>query len=237
MKTSIKLTIAAIAVVGLVATGYGLHSRISPVVEIAKPSLVSDEDQKLGQYVVNAMYASYSGRKLTDGHKLVLARSIVRVANDIFDTLEQRKAFVIAIDIESGFQRFAQSPTGPKGLTQVARATFHEAMADCGVENLVDEDVWDTDLNLYAGACYFRKMIELAPEHDPGLATVFYNQGPFDASAKTFAKTGNLDKLEPLKYIAKFSFLNKTTKDTKQPGTPSINDLPGVKKPFVNKSK
>jgi len=193
--------------------------------QLNKVKQQEENDARLGQYAINMMYKTYEGKKLSDGKKIILARAIVRVANDIFETEDHKKAFIAVLAIESQFKRLAQSPTGPKGYAQVARNTFHEAMGDCGVKGLSDDDVWETDLNLYAGACYFRKMME-ANNGDPYIAIVAYNQGPNDSSIKTFAKSGELEKLEPLKYVAKFTFFKRTTQDTKVPNVPAMADLP-----------
>lgn len=188
--------------------------------------VVSETDQKLGQYAINMMYRSTEGRKLSDGKKLVLARAIVRVSNDIFENEEHKRAFITALAIESQFNRMAQSPTGPKGYAQLAKKSFHEALENCGVKNVNDDDVWETDLNLYAGACYFRMMLEL-PEvgGDPFIAIVAYNQGPASKDLKTYAKNGSLEGIEPLKYVAKFAFLKRTTTDAKEEGVPAIHDI------------
>jgi soluble lytic murein transglycosylase-like protein len=184
-----------------------------------------EADLRLGQYAINMMYATPAGKLLSDGRKQSLAQGIVRVANDIFNTEENKKAFVAVIAIESGFQKLAQSPTGPKGYSQVARKSFYEALEACGVSNLNDDDVWDTDLNLYAGACYFQKLL-IQHNQDPFLAIVAYNQGPNSEAIKTFSKSGSLESPEALKYVAKFTFLNRTVKDEKQPNIPAIQDLP-----------
>lgn len=182
-------------------------------------------DEKLGQYAINMMHWAGAKDKLSDGRKQILARSIVRVANDIFEAEDDKRAFIAVIAIESAFQRFAQSPTGPKGYAQLARASFHEAMKDCGVEGLKDDDVWETDFNLYAGACYFRKVLE-AFNGDPYAAIVAYNQGPNSEAAKSYAKYGSMENVEALKYVARFSFLKRKVTDEKEHGSPSIDSLP-----------
>jgi len=196
---------------------------------VGPPVPTQDEaaDTALGQYAINMMFRSAGGKKLSDGKKQVLARAIVRVSNDIFVDPMHKRAFIAVLEIESGFQRFAQSPTGPKGYAQLAKASFHEAMASCGVTGLSDEDVWETDLNLYAGACYFRMMLE-QNGNDPFVAIVAYNQGPASSSAKTYAKYGSMDNAEALKYVAKFSFLQRNTTDGKIPNVPAIDDLPAA---------
>jgi hypothetical protein len=191
--------------------------------EIQKLRDRDDSDQRLGQYTINMMYETSAKAKLSDGRKQILARSIVRVANEVFETEEHKKAFIAVIAIESGFQKYAQSPTGPRGLSQVAKKAFHEGLLACGVDNIVDEDVWDTDINLYAGACYFRSILE--KHNDPLVAIVAYNQGPNSESIKTFSKSGSIQNIEALKYIAKFAFLKKVT-DVQQPNTPIATELP-----------
>lgn len=196
----------------------------------AELKLIKDKeeaDERLGQYALNMMNRTLKGRSLSDGKKLVLARAIVRVSNDIFEKTEHAHGFITALSIESEFQRFVQSPTGPKGYAQVARASFHEAMQQCGVKVNDNEDVWETDLNLYAGACYFRMMLELPDvDKDPFVAIVAYNQGPNAEAIKTFAKSGRLDSVEALKYVAKFTYLKRRNTDKVEKGTPALKDLP-----------
>lgn len=182
-------------------------------------------DEKLGQFAINMMYKAGSGRTLSDGKKLILARAIVRVANDVFDITEERRGFVVVLAIESGFNRFAQSPTGPKGYGQLAKSSFHEAMASCGVSNVHDEDVWETDLNLYAAACYFKKMLA-DNEGDPLSAIVAYNQGPNSKALKEYKRQGTTDNIEALKYMSKFNFLNNKVTDKPTEGVPHISSLP-----------
>lgn len=202
-----------------------INSDSSAEEQLRAITIKEEESQRLGQYAINAMYQAGAQKTLSDAKKQILARAIVRVANDIFESEDNKKAFVAVIAIESGFKRFAQSPTGPKGLTQVAKGTFYEAMASCGVTDLHEEDVWETDINLYAGACYFKKVLDLH-KGDPYMAIVAYNQGPNSESVKTYSKNGSLDNIEALKYVAKFSFIKRNLSDLKQPNIPAIEDLP-----------
>jgi hypothetical protein len=203
------------------------QTAIAQLQKIAEQEAV---DARLGQYAINAMYKAGAKDKISDAKKQILARAIVRVANDIFDKEDNKKAFITVIAIESAFQRFVQSPTGPKGLTQVAKKAFYESMADCGVTSLHEEDVWETDINLYAGACYFRKQLD-RNDGDPYMAIIAYNQGPNSDSLKSYAKNGSLDNIEVLKYVAKFTFLKRSVTDTVVPNVPAINDLPKPSSP------
>jgi len=216
----------------MAAIDFASRQGARPVAVFADPRLAqldaqAEADQKLGQYSINMMYRSFEGKKLSDGKKLVLSRAIVRVSNEIFEDEEHKRAFIAALAIESQFNRMAQSPTGPKGYAQLARKSFHEALETCGVTNVNDDDVWETDLNLYAGACYFRMMLEM-PEvgGDPYIAIVAYNQGPYSKDLKSYAKNGSLEGIEPLRYVAKFAFLKRTTTDAKEVGVPAIHEIP-----------
>jgi len=213
------------------ASMLGSSGRLAELeLRIKESDAQAEADHRLGQYTVNMIFKSPGGRKLSDARKLVLARAIVRVANEILETEVHRHAFIQALSIESEFQRFAQSPTGPKGYAQLAKQTFYESMRGCGVTQLNEEDIWETDINLYAGACYFRKMLEMpANQGDPFMAAVAYNQGPNSQAAKGYAKTGDMTDLEPLRYVAKMAFLKNTTTDAKTVNAPSISDLPKAK--------
>lgn len=178
-------------------------------------------DLVLGQYAINMMYKTRAATKISDARKQILARSLVKVTNDVFTELDHKKAFIAVVAIESEFERTAQSPTGPKGLSQVAKAAFAEGMANCGVDGIRDEDVWETDLNLYAGACYFRSVME-RNNNDPYISIVAYNQGPNSKDIKTYSKSGHLETLEALKYVARFTFLKRTTKEEKAPNAPAM---------------
>lgn len=224
--------VAAMALSGFLGVNYSKKTNAhavdisAEVAELERLRAKEEADSKLGQYIINMMYMSAKGKSLSNGRKIVLARQIVRVVNDIFETEEQKKAFVAAISIESEFQRFAQSPTGPKGMTQVAKAAFEEATKDCGIDARHSDDVWDSELNLYAGACYFRKMLELpGVDGEPFMAIVAYNQGPNAESIKTFSRHGRLDNTEALKYVAKFTFLKRKVSDQPKPGVPDIKEL------------
>lgn len=179
------------------------------------------EDLKVGQYALNMMVQVSSAMKLSDAKKQTLARDIVRVTSDVFDTFDQKKAFIAVIAIESSFNRFAQSPTGPKGYTQVTKAAFKEAMRLCGITNADESDSFDQALNLYAGACYFRNLLNIY-NNDIYKALVAYNQGPSSTSAKSYSKNGSLNELEPLKYIARYSFLKNNTPIEKAPNAPTM---------------
>lgn len=206
-------------------------------------------DEALGQYVINMVYMTESGRKKSDAWKLSFAQDFVKVANDVFvvkpepdengvvlteqDVLLQKHAFAGVLAIESAFNKLAQSPTGPKGYAQLAKKSFHEAMSMCGL-NAVDDDVWETKLNLYAGACYFKMILELPKikkSNDVIGAMIGYNQGINSKDFKDYLRGGMTSGLEPLRYVSKANFLLKRNTDDKVPGIPLLKDIqtPSIK--------
>jgi len=234
MITTNRLGFIALSIVSIAALGFAIETKREAInlKATAESQLKTirdqeDADLRLGQYTINMIYKAGAGKKISDGRKQVLARAIVRVNNEILDTLEQRHAWIGAIAIESAFQKFAQSPTGPKGLGQMARASFHEGIAKCGINKVEDDDVFETDLNLYSSACYFRAMLE-ASDGDPIAAMVSYNQGLASEDSKNYLKSGNLDGKEALKYIARATFLKRNVTDKKMPGVPLIQDIKGI---------
>lgn len=193
-------------------------------------SVKEQAEQQIGQYAINMMFECYPAVKMSSGAKQMMARRIAKVATDVYETVDQREHFVMIVAIESCFQKYVQSPTGPKGLTQVARSSFFEALkVNCGVKDVNEEDVWDTDLNLYAGACYYRAQIEAAHGNLP-LASLRYNQGPESKAAKSYAKGGRFDNTEGLQYLASISFLKEKGSDQPVPGHPSYEPNTKVKK-------
>lgn len=241
MNFSFKAIVAAV-VISISATAYtaatmldkGVVTDTKGAEAVAQLKVIKDKEQadvRLGQYVLNMMFKSPTTiKELSPARMQVLAQAIVRVANDIFDNEAEKHGFIGALQIESRFLKYAQSPTGPKGLSQVARATFHYALKNCGIDNAKDDDVWETDLNLYAGACYYKEQL-LNNNGDIVAAIVAYNQGPESEDAKRYPKDGVIKKPEPLAYVTKFGFNRDHTTDTKMPGVPALSELPKPIKP------
>jgi len=225
VKRVSMLTVLIAAIFGIGATTY-LYPRF--LIDNARAAQLEtklkgytdqeEADMRLGQYAINMMVMCEKSlskdKRLSQARKQVLAGDIVRTTNGVFESIEHRHAMIAVWAIESCFQKFAKSPTGPKGLSQVSHAAFTEAMAACGVTDFSDSDVWDDTINLLAGSCYFRQQLK---NHDNDIfqALVAYNQGPASDSVKTYTKNGNLSAIEPLKYIAKFTYLSRNVSDKK----------------------
>jgi hypothetical protein len=177
-----------------------------------------EERAAIGQYAINMMMLDQSSKKkISNAKKLIIAKTVARISSDVFVTRAQKRAFVGAILHESGFQKFAQSPTGPKGYTQLAKKAFKEGAEACGLPEVQEDDVWETEINLYAGACYFRKMIELTKDEsgsdDLTAAAIAYNQGFSSEDLKRYKKSGLIDNKEPLKYAVRLGWLDKNVSD------------------------
>lgn len=71
------------------------------------------------------------------------------------------------IQVESGFNRYAQSNKGAMGLMQLMPATARE---------LKVSDPWDPEQNVRAGTAYLRRMLDRFGEVELALAA--YNAGP-----------------------------------------------------------
>ena len=75
------------------------------------------------------------------------------------------------VEVESGFNRYAISKTGARGLTQLLRSTAGDY-----VPNPTDSLLFDVDANLDLGMFYMRKMLDRFD--DTAVALTAYNAGP-----------------------------------------------------------
>lgn len=222
-KTHVLILSMFLTIVGL---SYYTAKSASAVRQLADIKQQELDDNSLGQFAINSMFESREGVKISNASKQMMARDIVVVSNHVFQNVDQKEHFVMVVMMESGFQKYAQSPTGPKGLTQVAKAAFKEGLTDyCGVKGVADDDVWNPILNLYAGACYYRRQIEES-SGNLARASLRYNQGPYSAADKSYSKGGRIGNLEGLEYIAKITYLEKHLNSNKSPDRPDYD--PGL---------
>lgn len=75
------------------------------------------------------------------------------------------------IEVESGFNRFAVSKSGARGLTQLLRSTAGDY-----VSNPTDSLLFDVDANLDTGMLYMRLMLDRFDNVSTALEA--YNRGP-----------------------------------------------------------
>ncbi len=211
--------------VAMVAFGFGYYE-VPTVINYAYGESPSDgaavqklvdfqtqeaEDLKLGQFILNEMTVVHA--TIDDSKKQILARSVIKVADDIFPSYEDRKTFVTMLAIESKFNRTAKSPTGAVGIAQIIPSFANDHGGPCGIKNLKVDDLYDTDINLAVGACYLRFCLETFK--DGNLALAAYNAGHNSKTVEAYAKSGDMNNPETLKYIAKYVFLMQTPDDKK----------------------
>lgn len=176
--------------------------------ELVKVKETEERKAILGQFTIHQMDEVNS--KLSPLKRQVLARIIAGVVTEIFTELEHQKAFITVLAIESSFNKFAQSPTGPRGMSQVAKAAFKEGMELCAGVKYNEEDVWDESINVLGGACYFKKILEQKTNGDIFAAIVAYNQGMNSEAFKNYQKGGKIgDNKEALNYMSRFVYLTK----------------------------
>lgn len=215
MVKTMKLKVIVLFAIAAVILGYSVLSKIEAIAlkatadaQIKAIKAQEEADLKLGQYTLNIMNLVRS--PLSPLRRQIVARNVVTVTNSIFTSDEHRKAFIAVLAIESRFDRLAQSPTGPRGISQTAKAAFNEGIKYCSEFKYDDGDVWETEIGLLAGACYFRMILENTG-NDVFAAIVAYNQGLNSDSFKSFSRSGDVQNTEALRYVTKFVFLMKKT--------------------------
>jgi len=104
-------------------------------------------------------------------------RDHARLASIVVDAAEWSRldpALILAmIEVESNFDPAARSNRDARGLMQLRPATLWEEAARSG---LAGDDPHAPDLNVRAGALYYRRLLDAFGEKD--LALMAYNAGP-----------------------------------------------------------
>jgi len=214
MVTTNRLAAVAGSAFIIAALGFAIETKRDSMALKATAEAQEEADTKLGQYTLNMMELVRS--PLSQLRRQVVARNVVTVTNSIFTQEDHKKAFIAVLAIESRFDRLAQSPTGPKGISQTAKQAFNEGIKYCSDLKHDDSDVWETEIGLLAGACYFRMILENTG-NDVFASIVAYNQGLNSDAFKSFKRSGDVQNTEALKYVTKFVFLTK--KDAPAPAT------------------
>ena len=169
-----------------------------------------EEDRKLGEFVKLLM--SEVNTPLTPLKKDVTTQMIVRVGNSIFDKPEHRHQFAIVLAIESKFNNKAKSSAGAIGIAQIMPQYADEFSKLCGFK-LKKGDIYDTEINMLLGACQLRFLLE-HPDINGNMpaALVAYNAGKNSTSFKKLLGLENIEVVETVNYIAKFSYLEQKVK-------------------------
>jgi len=142
--------------------------------------------------------------------KELLASNIERTANKIFKEEEERKTFAALVAVESGFNEKAVSTAKAVGLTQVLPHYSVGFMKVCGIDNFDPKDLQLIELNLMAGACAFKQLLELNKGNTVA-ALVSYNAGMSSTSFKSLLKGLNIANTETASYPSKILYLKEKT--------------------------
>lgn len=142
--------------------------------------------------------------------KELLASNIERTANKIFKEDEERKTFAALVAVESGFNEKAISTAKAVGLTQVLPQYSKGFMKACGIEDFNPADLQLVELNLMAGACAFKQLLELNGGNTVA-ALVSYNSGMSSVSFKSLLKGLNIANTETASYPSKILYLKEKT--------------------------
>lgn len=113
--------------------------------------------------------------RVSDAAREWTAREAARVAEERIEGRLPQELWLTQLCLESRYWYLATSPTGPKGLGQVAKITFHEALKSCGISSAKDEDAFHPGLNLVASACYANMLFSKFPY---SVALAAYVMGP-----------------------------------------------------------
>lgn len=158
---------------------------------------------------------SVCGSSLSPARKLVVAQQISRIGG-VYLHGEELDAYVGLLCIESKFDPAARSSRGAVGIAQLMPRYAMEFAEECGLPNLTEADVGDTETNLTISACHFANLLRIF-DGNVALALSGYNSGQDSKTTKQLARLVDTGaQTETTGYIAKFYvFLNKMEKEKK----------------------
>lgn len=168
------------------------------------------EDQELGDLAIRLMaYAP----KMTNARKQFIAKTFVRVSNEVFEKQEHKEYFALVLAIESRFDpRIQNSSAGAVGIAQLMPAYVKEFGKLCNIQDATAEDVsQDYEMGMTIGACLFRSLIE-AYQGNVASALLAYNAGKASLSLKQLHSLGTITNTESASYLAKFLYLGEEFK-------------------------
>jgi len=165
-----------------------------------------EETRRLETTILKAMLIT--GAKLSDIQRANLISIIARVADETFNTYEQKETWVAVLANESRFNVNAESPAGAVGLGQVMPKSAKYYSERCGLPVIQPDDLTDPTINAFISACIFKVMLKSTNDSSI-LAMVAYNAGEFSKDVTRLDRLTNINQ-ESANYIAKITrFLEK----------------------------
>ena len=175
---------------------------------VVQEKLATNTNQELGDHIINVM--NYVHSPLSPIERQLTAQTLVSIANNSLDTLDQKKDWIRVIGIESAFDNNAKSTVGAIGLGQIMPQYVKEFGKYCGMKDIRESDANNFLVNATLSACVWHKMLDTVPDHSVILALSAYNSGPSSSSTKNIRKLGSAVP-ETANYITKFSYLREQT--------------------------
>jgi len=171
-----------------------------------------EQDRKLGQLVLNLM--EQVNADLSPAKRQIIARTVVRVTNDIFEEQKHKEWFASVLAIESKFNPKARSSVGATGMSQLMPQYAKSFAKMCGITDYHPSDLNDIELNITYGACFFRTLLEnQGVNGNIAAALVGYNAGTQSNSLKQLQRLINISNTETVNYIARFTYVSESAKN------------------------
>jgi soluble lytic murein transglycosylase-like protein len=170
------------------------------------------QNRELGQFVMNLM--TQSEVDMSPARQQIIARTVVRVTNDVFDKPEHKRWFATVLAIESRFDKKAKSRVGATGIAQLMPRYAKKFAQMCGIDDYHPSDLKDTELNMTFGACLFRTLLESDRiKGNVNAALVGYNAGTKSKSLVQLQRMMNISNKETVNYIARWNFVSESAKN------------------------
>jgi len=169
-------------------------------------------DLGLGKFVLELMNEVKS--ELSPMRKQLVAQTVVRVTNNIFDKMEYKYHFAVLLAMESKFDNNAKSPAGAVGIAQIMPKFAKGFAKVCGIDDYTFKDLRDLELNMTIGACQFNALLlNKNINGNVASALVAYNAGINSISFRSLVGLKNIKHIEPANYVARFTFLSSEIKN------------------------
>ena len=176
---------------------------------LAQPTASQEEmDKELGEHTLRTM--EYVKSPLSPLQRQLHAQMLVIMANNTFQTIEQKKDWIRVLAIESRFDNAAKSTADAVGLGQILPQYVKTFGKPCGMDNAKESDATDLLVNAAMSACVWRNLIETVPDHSVILALSAYNSGPSSQTTKNIRNLGSANP-ETANYILRFNYVKEQT--------------------------
>ena len=163
----------------------------------------------LGEFTMKVMELVDS--PLSNIERKVTAQQLVKIADDMFETFEQRTNWIVLIAIESKFDNNAHSAAGAVGIGQIIPRFAEEFGSRCGLEGVTPKDLKNIVVNAAVSACQFKYLVEELASIPLALAA--YNAGKYSTSVQDLKQLKNINK-ETASYISKWTYIKEQVTKT-----------------------